>query len=100
MKTPVRTAVESSLVAAVAAAGCLWLLVSAANAEDANAANIVLGGVGLAISLIAHWTYLCLALQRAGRAVLPWAIGMVLLCPVASVVALVLLNAEDEAPGA
>ena len=36
MKTPVRTAVESSLVAAVAAAGCLWLLVSAANAEDAK----------------------------------------------------------------
>ena len=96
MKALVKSAVESALVAAVVGAGCLWFLVSESMADEVNSAKMVLLSLGLAISLIAHWCYLALALQRDGRPLWRWAAALVLLFPVASVVALVLLSSRDE----
>ncbi|MDT9000216.1 hypothetical protein RQP53_13150 [Paucibacter sp. APW11] len=98
MKASVKSSVESALVAAAAAAVCLWQLIVYGSAEDGDTARIVMYALGLSIALIAHWTFLALALQRSGRAVVPWTFGLVVLCPITSVVALVLLAADEEQP--
>lgn len=97
MKTPVKSAVDSALLAAVIGLACLWLLLSATNAEDVSPARAVLFAIGLGVSWVAHLSYMGLALHRAGRAVLPWMVGMVLLFPLVSVVALVLLGNAEQA---
>jgi uncharacterized membrane protein YhhN len=96
MKAPVRKAVESALIAAGIGFVCLWMLVSGADEESASAARSAMYGIGLAISLIAHWTYMGLAIARDGRAVWPWVVGMVLLFPIVSVVALVLMSSQED----
>lgn len=96
MKAPVRSAVESALVAAGVGCVCLWMLISGANSEEVSAARATLFGLGLAISLIAHLAYMGLAIARDGRAVLPWMVGMVLLFPIVSVVALVLMSSSED----
>ena len=97
MKPLVKSAVESALIALLVAACCLWFLISAGSSEDdINGAKMTLLALGLAASLIAHWTYMALALKRDGRPLLGWMVGMVLLFPVVTVVALVLMSARDE----
>jgi len=96
MKPLVKSAVESALVAALVGACCLWFMISAGNEEDVDAAKMTLLGLGLAISLIAHWTYMALAIRRDGRPLWRWVIALVLFFPVTTVVALVLLGAREE----
>lgn len=96
MKPSVKSPVESALVAALVAAGLLWLLIAAASVEEVDNARVALLSIGLAISVITHMVYLCIALQRDGRAPLPWLAGMLLLPPVVSVVAVVLLVTRDD----
>lgn len=96
----VKSALESALVAALVALACLWLLVSRGQSEDPGAATMMFSALGLAAGLIAHWTYMGLALKRAGRSVWWWMLALVLLCPLGSVVAAVLLNNQDDARAA
>lgn len=96
MKPLVKSAVESAMIAALMAAGCLWFLISASNAEVVNDAKVALLAVGLAASLIAHLTYMGLAIKRDGRPLLGWMVGLVLLFPIVTIVALVLMSARDE----
>lgn len=96
MKPLVKTAVESALVALLVAGACLWFLISANESESANPGTIVMLSLGLAAGLIAHWTYMGLALKRDGRAWMSWMPAVVLLFPIATVVALVLMSAQAE----
>ncbi|QPF75418.1 hypothetical protein G8A07_22515 [Roseateles sp. DAIF2] len=100
MKPLVKSAVESALIAALAAVACLWFMISAGMADEGgNEAKVVLLALGLTASLVAHWTYMGLALKRDGRPLLGWMVGLVLLFPIVTIVALVLMSARDEEEG-
>jgi uncharacterized membrane protein YhhN len=96
MKPLVKSAVESALIALLVGACCLWFLISGGMADEVNNAKLTLLALGLAASLIAHWTYMGLALKRDGRPVVGWMVGMVLLFPVITIVVLVLMSAREE----
>jgi len=99
MKPAVRSAAESAVLAVLVGFACLWLLISAANAEvEASPARLTVLSLGLGISLVVHWTYMAIALQRDGRRVWLWVIGMVASVLAASAVALILMNHSDEDP--
>lgn len=100
MKAPVKSAVESAILAAVVAIVCLWMLVSANQGlDEPSAARLTLLSLGLGIGVVAHWTYLALALRADGRSLLGWIPALVLLCPFGSVVALVLLSSGKPETG-
>ncbi len=96
MKPAVKSAVESALVALLAAACCLWFLISAANADEPSPARLALLGIALGCSMVAHWTFMAVALQRSGRRLLPWMLAIVLATPVGTVALLVLMASEDK----
>ncbi|ALV05596.1 hypothetical protein DES44_2877 [Roseateles depolymerans] len=97
-KSPVKSALESALVAFLIFGGCLWLLVSGTeDGADIPAGRGVLCGLGMSIGLIAHWVYMAIAAKRAGRNVLGWTVLMVLTMPIASVVLAILLTNQEEA---
>jgi uncharacterized membrane protein YhhN len=96
MKPLVKSAVESALIALLVAGCCLWFLISNGTADEVNNAKMTLLALSLAASLIAHLTYMGLALKRDGRPLLRWMLGLVLLFPIVTVVALVLMSARDE----
>lgn len=93
MSIQVKPAIESALVSALVAATCLWLMLSA---DELDAVHATLYGVGIGVSLVAHWTFMVLALRASGRCAWCWLPGLVLLCPVVSVVALVLMHHETQ----
>ncbi len=89
MNDQVKNALESAMLAALAFAVCLWLVVS--SEESDSAVRAIFGGLGVAVSIIAHVAYVGVALHRAGRSVWPW-VAVMALVPGASVVAMVLLS--------
>lgn len=100
MKPLVKSAVESALIAALVALGCLWLLISGnTSGEDVNEAKMAMLGIGLGLALITHWVYMGLAIKRDGRPLFGWMLGMVLLFPVVTIVALVLMSSAREEEG-
>ena len=96
MNTAVKSAVESALIALLAAACCLWFLISAANLEEPSVARVTLLGIALGCSMVAHWTFMAVVLKRSGRALVPWMLAIVLAAPVGTVALLVLLASEDK----
>lgn len=96
MNAQVKNALESALLAALVFAVCLWLVLS--GDESGSAVRMTFGGIGMAVGIIAHLAYVGVALHRAGRAVWPWAVAMVLL-PGMSVVAMVLLSSAPPEAG-
>ena len=96
MKPAVKSAVESALIAAAVAILCLWMLVSANADGEPSAGKALLLSLGLGAGVIAHWAYMAIAMARDGRRVIPWTVGLVLLCPVTTVVALVLLSQGSD----
>jgi hypothetical protein len=97
MNAATKNAVESALVALLAAACCLWFLISTANADTEPAAALLpFLGLGIAAALVAHWVFMGQALRHSGRRVLPWMLALVLLAPLASVALLVLLYSAEE----
>lgn len=96
VKPPIKSALESALVAFVIFAGCLWLLVSGTQEEEISAGRGVLCGLGMSIGLIAHWAYMAIAARRAGRSTVGWTLLMVFTFPIASVVLAVLLTSQTE----
>lgn len=102
----VKNALESAVLAAVVFAVCLWLVLT--GDESGSVLRATFGGLGMGVGIIAHLAYVGVALQRAGRAVWPWVIAMVLV-PGVSIVAMVLMSsalsdepdaAADQAPRA
>ncbi|MET0519219.1 MAG: hypothetical protein ABW005_10340 [Burkholderiaceae bacterium] len=91
-----KSAVESALVAALVGAACLWFLISTVTAsDDFSVAKVVLLGLGVSVSLFAHWAFMAVALRRDGRRLLPWLLGLVIFFPITSVVALVLMSSRE-----
>jgi hypothetical protein len=96
MNTAVKSAIESALIALLAAACCLWFLISAANLDDPPAARMTLLGIGLGCAMVAHWTFIAVALKRSGRSLLPWMLVIVLMAPVGTAALLAVLASEDK----
>ncbi|MEJ6007725.1 hypothetical protein WG899_19420 [Paucibacter sp. AS339] len=97
MNTSVKNVVESALVALLAAACCLWFLISAAHVDgEPSPALMTFLALGLAAALMAHWVFMALALRRSGRGLLPWMLALVFLCPLGTVALLALLSAGDD----
>jgi len=80
-KTPLRQATESALVALLAAACCFYFLLCQANSAEPDASALTLWGIGLGASILAHLGFMLIALKRAGGAVVPWMVTLVLLFP-------------------
>jgi uncharacterized membrane protein YhhN len=98
MNAQVKNALESALLAALVFAACLWLVLT--GDESGGVLRATFGGLGIGAGIIAHIAYVGVALQRAGRAVVPWVAAMVLV-PGVSIVAMVLLSsALNDAPEA
>ncbi|MDL5031703.1 hypothetical protein QRD43_07260 [Pelomonas sp. APW6] len=94
----IRNALESALLAALVVAVSLWLVLT--GDESGGVLRATFGGLGMGVGTIAHLAYVGVALQRAGRAVWPWVIAMVLV-PGVSIVAMVLMSsALADAPAA
>ena len=97
MKPLVKSAVESALIAALVALACLWFLISAnTSGEEVSDARMAMLGIGLGLAMITHWVYMGLAIKRDGRPLFGWMLGMVLLFPVVTIIALVLMSAREE----
>lgn len=96
MTPAVKNAVESALVAALAAACALWFLISGADAEVASVATMTLSGIAMGIAAIAHIVFMAIAVKRSGRAFLPWLIALIVLPPFASVVLIVLFYSGEK----
>ncbi|WP_310384760.1 hypothetical protein [Roseateles sp.] len=97
MNAATKNAVESALVALLAAACCLWFLISAASAKgDPSAALLTFLSLGMAAGLMAHWVFMGQALKRSGRNLLPWMLVLVLLAPLGTVALLVLLYSNED----
>ena len=84
-KSPLRHATESALVALLAAACCFWFLINQANSAEPDAAALTLWAIGLGASILAHLGFMLMALKRAGGAVVPWMMAMVLLFPLGTI---------------
>lgn len=96
MNAAVKSAVESALIALLAAGCCLWFLISGANAQEPAVARLTLLGIGLGCALVAHWTYMAVAVRRSGRSMLGWMLVIVLLVPVGTAAFLAVLSSEDK----
>jgi len=91
MKPAVKNAVESALVAVVAAAAFLWFLIGAVNAEGEETLKVILLAFGLAASIIAHLVFMVQAAHLDGRSRVLWAVLLCVTLPIASIVLLVQL---------
>jgi hypothetical protein len=95
-------ALSASTVSLMVAVACIALflppLVHSTVATPWRAAAV---GLVLATALLLHWVFLAMAARRMGRSVGGWVALSVLLFPVGSAAALILLNFfSDERPGA
>jgi hypothetical protein len=88
MKPAVKNAVESALVAVVAAATFLWFLVGAANAEGEETPKVILLALGMAASIITHLVFMVQAAHLDGRSRVLWAVLLCVTFPIASIVLL------------
>jgi len=98
MNASLKSTIESGLVALLAAACCIWFLISAAQEPEPQVPLIVLLSFGLAGSLAAHWAFMGIVVKRTGRPLLLWLPFVVILVPVGTVVLLALIaSAEKDA---
>lgn len=100
MKPTVKSAIESAALALLVAACSLWFLISMNESEvEHTAAKITLVAIALAASVILHLVFVGLAVQRDGRPLAGWMALSILMCPVGSIITMVLigwLSAERE----
>jgi len=97
MKPAVKNAVESALVAVVAAATFLWFLISAANADGDETAKLILMSLGLGASIVAHLVFMIQAAHLDGRSRVLWGVLMFVTFPLASIVLLAQLYTGSSA---
>lgn len=92
-ETPAQRALAAATVSLVVAAGCVTMFLPPMVAQTADSVlRSVFFGVTLAAALMLHWVFLAIAARRLGRSVAGWVALSVLLCPVGSVAALILLG--------
>jgi len=93
---PASPAISASAVALLLfGAGVLMFMPPLVEATVESVPRTVLFGLVIAASLILHFVFLGIAAQRQGRSVLGWVMLSLLLLPVGSIVALVLLAWHD-----
>lgn len=102
--TPALNALKSSTASLVVAiAGIAMFLPPLGSSTVDSPLRAAATGVVLAASLLLHWVFLAIGVRRMGRSVAGWLSLSVLLFPVGSVAALVLLgwfHQEAAAPAA
>lgn len=99
-ESPSQRALSSSAVALAVAVACLMLFVPPLfeRVLDGAPVRIVLNALVMSTAMLLHWVFLGQALRRMGRALSGWLALAVLLFPVGSAAALILLwSAEAEA---
>ncbi len=91
-ETPAQRALTASAVSLLVAGGSLALFLPPLN-DNIGESPLRAGffGLALAAGLLLHWVFLAIAARRLGRSVAGWLALSVLLFPVGSVAALVLL---------
>jgi uncharacterized membrane protein len=98
---PASPAISASAVALLLfGAGVLMFMPPLVEATVESVPRTVLFGLIVAASLVLHFIFLGIAVQRQGRRVAVWVVSAMLLFPVGSIVALVLLawhDGEDRA---
>lgn len=104
--TPAQRALTASTAALVVAAACLAMFLPPLVQHTVSSVlRTVLIGLALAAGLLLHWAFLAVAARRLGRSVAGWLALSVLLVPVGSLAALMLLrglpdDGEAAAPAA
>ena len=100
-ETPASRALAAATAALLIAAGCVALFLPPLNQRlFASVLALVAVGCVLASALLLHWVFLGIAAQRMGRSVAGWVALSVLLFPVGSAAALIVLGwLGDEAAG-
>ena len=98
-ESPEQRALTASTLALVAAVVCIAMfLPPLVERTIATPLRSVVTGVALAIALLLHWVFLAISARRMGRSAAGWVGLSVLLFPVGSAAALILLNwFSDEA---
>jgi hypothetical protein len=100
-ETPVARALQAATVSLIAALGCVALFLPPWLADTfASPLRAAVTGAGLGVTLLLHWIFLGLAARRQGRSVPAWVGLSVLLFPVGSALALMLLGRLAEARAA
>lgn len=106
IETPTQRALTSSTAALVAAVGALAMFLPPLVMQTTGSVlRTVIVSLVLATGLLLHWVFLAIAARRLGRSVAGWVSLSVLLFPVGSAAALILLSwfradAEHPAPAA
>lgn len=98
-ESPEQRALTASTLALVAAMVCIAMfLPPLVERTIATPLRSVATGVALAISLLLHWVFLAIGARRMGRSAAGWVGLSVVIFPIGSAAALILLNwFSDEA---
>ena len=98
-ESPEQRALTASTLALVAAVVCIAMFLPPLAASTiATPLRSVATGVALSIALLLHWVFLAIGARRMGRSAAGWVGLSVLIFPVGSAAALILLNwFSDEA---
>lgn len=103
-ESPAQSALSMATAALVVAVACIVLfLPPMVERTVSSVLRTVLTGTGLALAVLVHWVFLGIAARRLQRSVAGWLALSVLLFPVGSAAALILLGwfrHEAEAPAA
>ena len=92
-ETPAQRALTASTIALAAAlAGIAMFLPPLAESTLASVLRIAITGIALAVGLLLHWVFLAIATRRMRRSTGGWVGLAVLLFPIGSVAALILLS--------
>lgn len=100
-ESPAQRALTASTVALAVALGALVLFLPPLVRHTLGSVlRIVLTALALAVALLLHWVFIGIAARRMGRSLSGWVGLAVLLFPIGSVAALILLNwFTEESPG-
>jgi len=102
-ETPAQRALTASTVSLVVAGACIAMfLPPLGNATVESVLRSAFFGATLAAALLLHWVFLAIATRRLGRSVGGWLALSILLFPVGSAAALILLAwfREEAEPSA
>ena len=103
-ESPQQRALSASTLALVAALACIALyLPPLGTSTVATPLRAVATGLALAVALLLHWVFLAIGARRMGRSAAGWVGLSVMLFPVGSAAALILLhwfNDDTRAPTA
>ena len=96
-ESPEQRALGASTLALVAALACIALFLPPLGAATVAAPmRAVATGLVLAVALLLHWVFLAIGARRMGRSAAGWVGLSVMLFPVGSAAALILLHWFDD----